>query len=324
MLSNFILPLAAVSINPLPHVEDHPQLIVHGWWILTNHMIMLGLTALIMLSVFPAITRKFQSGELIMSGQNNFFEAILVYMRDEVFKPLLGSEVDRFIGFLWTLFFFILITNILGLLPLDIVTRPIVRWIALPWHIGAGHVPHENEGIFGTATGNFWVTATLALIAFAVIQFNGIQENGFDGWLHHFLGGAPWWLGPVMVPVEILGMLIKPFALAVRLAANMTAGHILLAVIIAFAHVAISGIGWGGGLVVTGISVIAAVAILCLELFVAFLQAYLFAFLTALFISQLLHHEEHGEHVAHGHELGETEGVRENDGHMAAAGAYKH
>ena len=177
------------AINPLPHVTDHPQIIVGNWWVLTNHMIMLMVTAVIMLLVFPAMTRRFHKGDLVMTGTNNFFEAILMYMRDEVVKPLLGDETDRFIGFLWTLFFFILINNILGLLPLDIVTRPIVTMIHLPWTIGSHHAPHENHGIFGTATGNFYVTATLALIAFVVIQVNGIRDNGVSGWMKHFLGG---------------------------------------------------------------------------------------------------------------------------------------
>ncbi len=313
ILSSFNL-LAA--IDPLPHVMDHPQIIVGNWWVLTNHMIMLLMTAVIMLIVFPAMTRRFRSGELVMTGTNNFFEAILLYMRDEVFKPLLGDETDKFIGFLWTLFFFILINNLLGLLPLDIITRPVVTLLHFPLTFHAAHTPHENEGIFGTATGNFYVTATLALCAFVVIQVNGIKDNGIGGWLKHFLGGAPVFMAPIMVPVELLGMLIKPCALAIRLAANMTAGHILLAVIIAFTPLAYGALGAGGGVAIGLISVVSAVAILCLELFVAFLQAYLFAFLTALFISQLAHHEDHdGEHESTGDELSESHGVRAADAH---------
>ena len=129
-------------------------------------------------------------------------------------------------------------------------------------------------------------------------------------------------MAPIMVPVEILGMLIKPCALAIRLAANMTAGHILLAVIIAFAPLAYSSLGAGGGIAVGAISVVSAVAILCLELFVAFLQAYLFTFLTALFISQLAHHDDHdGEHEKEPDEFGETHAVREADAHHHPAAA---
>jgi F-type H+-transporting ATPase subunit a len=205
---------------------------------------------------------------------------------------------------LWTLFFYILFLNLLGLLPFDALQN-----------ITFGQVFSSFHPIYGTATANFYVTATLAAIVFVVIQVNGIKANGVKGWLHHFLGGAPVFLAPVMIPVEILGMLIKPFALAVRLAANMTAGHILVAVIIGFVPSAFtlsSAAGWGIGL----ISVIAGVAIMLLELFVAFLQAYLFTFLSALFISQLISHGDHdGEHEDEGHELGEPHGLRADDAH---------
>lgn len=289
--------------SPLDHVVDTKRLGIgeHGdFWILSNHMIMLVTSALIMLIVFPLITRRYQSGELVPTGTRNFFEAILVFIRNDVVKPLLGDETDRFMPLMWTLFFFILITNLLGLVPFDAVQKLIFGEAVYP--------------IYGTATSNFWVTSTLALIVFFVIQFNGINAQGFGGWLHHFLGGAPWWLFPIMVPVEILGMLIKPFALAVRLAANMTAGHVLLAVLIGFGPAALkSGVGLGVG--VTAVSVLGAVAIMVLEVFVACLQAYLFTFLASLFISQLIqhHHDEHHEEEDEGHEMGEPHAVRDRD-----------
>jgi F-type H+-transporting ATPase subunit a len=230
------------------------------------------------------MTRRYQGGEHVPTGTRNFFEAILLYIRDDVVKPLLGSQTTRYIPYLWTLFFFILFANILGLLPLEALTG----WTGI----------NHGHGIGGTPTGNFWVTATLAIITFVVTQISGLWANGLKGWLHHFLGGAPWYVAPVMIPVEFMGMLVKPFALAVRLAANMTAGHILLAVIIGFVPAAFIAFGAKGGVPIGFVSVVSSVAIMVLELFVAVLQAYLFTFLTALFISQMVVHEddEHDEH----------------------------
>ena len=287
------IPLAASS--PLDHVVDWPIWRAGHWWLLTNHMVMMLLAAALMLLIFPAITRRYRDGEHVPTGTRNFFEAILVYLRNDVVKPILGDKTDRYIQYLWTLFFFILFCNILGLLPLDLLTGKVL------------HLGHHGHGIFGTATSNFWVTATLALISFVVVQYSGIKANGIGGWLHHFLGGAPVYLAPVMIPVEFLGMVVKPFSLAVRLAANMTAGHILLAVIISFVAMATAALGTGGGIAIGIPSVMAAVAIMMLELFVAVLQAYLFTFLTALFIGQMVTHHDHGDdhghddHKAHGH-----------------------
>lgn len=292
----------------LSHVVDHPLVKTEGgWWIVTNHMVMMIVTALIMLAIFPLMAKRYVSGKYVPTGSANFFETILQYIRNDVINPLLGDETDRFIPYLWTLFFFVLISNILGLIPIDVLT-------------GFGMGLNHGHGIFGTSTSNIYVTAILALISFLVIQYNGIKENGVGGWMHHFLGGAPVWLAPVMVPVEIMGMIIKPCALAIRLAANMTAGHILLGVIISFVFMAWEAFNSGSTMHLIGrsgigvVSVVASIAIMCLELFVALLQAYLFTFLTALFISQLLHHEhDEAHHEAEADEFGMTHADREHD-----------
>jgi F-type H+-transporting ATPase subunit a len=288
-----MLPTILAESNPLDHVVDWPIFTSGHWWILTNHMVMMLIAAGLMLLIFPAMTRRYRDGEHVPTGTRNFFEAILVFLRNDVVKPILGDKTDRYIQYLWTLFFFILFCNLLGLLPIDLLTGKL---------LGMGHHGH---GIFGTATSNFWVTATLAIIAFIIIQYSGMRANGIGGWFKHFLGGAPAFLAPVMIPVEFLGMLVKPFSLAVRLAANMTAGHILLAVIISFAAMATAALGALGGFAVGIPSIIAAVAIMCLELFVALLQSYLFVFLTTLFIGQMVTHHDHHEHdeeQAHGND----------------------
>jgi F-type H+-transporting ATPase subunit a len=298
------VPFMLAAGDPQGHVVDYAILKAGNWWLLTNHMVMMLTAAVIMLLVFPAVTRRYQSGEMVPTGSRNFIEALMMFIRNDVAKPLLGDDTDRYMPLLWTLFFFILICNLLGLLPFDAIQNAVFGQAVVNFH-----------PIYGTATSNFYVTATLALVVFVVIQASGIKSNGVGGWLHHFLGGAPAWLAPVMLPVEFLGMIIKPFALAVRLAANMTAGHILLAVLIGFVPQAIHAAGTGAGVGVGIVSVVASTLIMLLELFVACLQAYLFTFLSSLFISQMLVHHHEGEDEAHKHdhgdELGEPVSVRE-------------
>lgn len=287
--------LAAES--PLSHVVDHAQVTIGGHGIITNHMILMVISAGLMLLIFPRLARRYQDGELVMTGTRNMFEAVLVYVREDIARPVLAGHTDEFLPFLWTLFFFILFNNLLGLLPLDTIT--------------GYFMPAGRHGLGGTATSNLYVTGTLAVIAFVVIQRAGLKANGVKNYLKHFLGGAPVFMAPIMIIVEFLGLLVKPFALAIRLFANMTAGHVLLAVLIGFVGGAYQAMG-KGGLVGVGIpAILGATAIMCLETFVAFLQAYLFTFLTALFIAQLIvheHDEDHGSDHAHPDEKHETVG----------------
>jgi F-type H+-transporting ATPase subunit a len=201
-------------------------------------------------------------------------------LRNEVARPTLGEYTDRFIPYIWTVFFFILFMNLLGLVPFDAALSfiPVVRDNHL--HIG------------GTATGNFKVTCTLAACTLILVVINGLRLGG-KHYLAHFCPG-PIWLAPLLVPVEIIGLGAKIVALAIRLFANMMAGHILLAVLIGFATGFLIGVP----------ALLGAVAINCLELFVAFLQAFIFTFLTTLFLSQavVFHHDEHGHE--HAEEVG--------------------
>ncbi|HBZ96695.1 MAG TPA: F0F1 ATP synthase subunit A, partial [Phycisphaerales bacterium] len=145
------------------------------------------------------------------------------------------------------------------------------------------------------------VTAALAAICFIVIQVHAFKELGIKGWLGHLTGGAPPYMLPIMLPVELMGMLIKPSALAVRLFANMVAGHTLMAMLALFGKMAYGGLGVGGLLGISAISIVSAVAIGFLELFVALLQAFIFMFLTTVFISQMSHHhEDHHEEFEEG------------------------
>jgi len=219
----------------------------------------------------------------VPTGAANGLEAVCEYLRTEVAEPALGEHTDRFIKYIWSVFFFVLTVNILGLLPIPAISG------LFGTHLG------------GTATGNIWMTATLALVTMVMMVVNGLRIGG-KAYLAHFCPG-PIWMAPLLVPVEIIGLVAKVFALAVRLFANMIAGHILLAVLLSFIMAA-GSISAGMGLGVAIPVVLGSAAINLLELFVAFLQAFIFTFLTTLFIgmSVVLHHDEHHAGPHEGHE----------------------
>jgi F-type H+-transporting ATPase subunit a len=296
---NAALTLAA-SDSPLGHVLDKPLIpgmpAPWGPLLTMNTLTMLivtGILLAVMLRVAASYAQARASGEHVPKSRlAQLFETIIVYLRDEVIRPQLGHSTEKFLPFLLTVFFFILFNNLMGLVPL----------LDLQHLVGSFFGDPHFAVIGGTATGRIGVTAALATVAFVLIQVNGIRSSGVGGWAKHFLGGGPWYLAPIMLPVEIMGTFVKPFALALRLFANMTAGHILLAVLLIFTAAAPRALGLLG----TPISLVAfggAVAIFFLELFVALLQAFIFMFLTTLFIAQLMHHdEEHGHEHDHAHD----------------------
>ena len=290
--------LIIAQANPLEHVVDKPVVLTDGGlWIISNNVVNLLITAAVMLLIFPRITRDYRNGKHVPTGTRNFFEAMLVYVREEIARPILGDETDRFIPFLWTLFFFILFNNLLGLIPLDVFSGWFMTRL-------------NRHPLGGTATANIWVTGALAIIAFTVWQISGIRANGLVNYLKHFTGGAPLFLAPLMIPLEIMGMFIKPFALAVRLFANMVAGHTVLAVLLMFTTMAFgAGVALGTGISI--VVVLVGVAMMCLELFVAFLQTYIFVFLTTMFIGQLVIHE---------HKHKEGEGGHHDEAHSQIGG----
>ena len=281
--------------SPLEHVVQHPliersapvgALTPEGKITLFSDQIaMLVLAGLLLVVLVPMLVkrRRGRAGFLAMvpSGAANGLEAICDYLRTEVAQPALHEHTDRFIKYIWSVFFFVLTVNILGLLPIPVISN------LFGTHLG------------GTATGNIWTTATLAIVTMIMMVINGLRLGG-KSYLAHFCPG-PIWMAPLLVPVELIGLVAKVFALAVRLFANMIAGHILLAVLLSFILAAGAksvGLGLGVGLLV----VAGSVAISLLELFVAFLQAFIFTFLTTLFIgmSVVFHHDDHaGPHDGH-------------------------
>ena len=184
----------------------------------------------------------------------NFFETLVVFIRDEVVLPNMGEAGRPFMPFFLTIFFFILFCNLLGLFPYS-----------------------------ATATGNVNVTAGLALCTFVVTQGTGIVKNGLFGFLRSFApSGVPWPVLLILVPIEIVSAFIKPFALTVRLFANMVAGHVVILVflglIVMLGHVAVAAI-----------SIPLATAIYVFEIFIAFVQAFIFTLLSAIFIGMAAH-----------------------------------
>ncbi len=283
--------------SPLDHIVQHPLFTEKadlGFFtpkgeitLLSDHIVMMLFAGLLLILLLPRLVRRRKGTDeitrLVPSGPANFIETICQYLRKEVAEPNLGPYTDRFIKYIWTVFFFILTINLLGLLPIGVLT-PALFGV----HIG------------GTPTANIWVTATLAILSLMLWVYNGLKIGGKD-YLAHFNPG-PLWLAPLLVPLELVGLVAKTFSLAVRLFANMMAGHVLLAVLLSFILSAGTGMGAAAGFAVAIPVIAGSVAISFLEIFVAFLQAFIFTFLTALFLgmSVVFHHgEEHEEAHAH-------------------------
>jgi len=187
-------------------------------------------------------------------GLRGALEVLILFVRDEIGAKCIGKGHEAYTGYLLTTFFFILTCNLLGLVP----------------------------GM-ATATSAISVTAALALIAFVMIQVAGIRNYGIGGHLKNLVPhGLPPAILPIMIPVEILGMLTKPFALCVRLFANMTAGHVVILSLIGLIFIL-------GHVAVAAVAVPFALFIYVLELLVAFIQAFIFTLLTALFIGMSAH-----------------------------------
>jgi F-type H+-transporting ATPase subunit a len=229
------------------HVADLPGGISLD---VTKHLLLLWAAAALLVVLMTVVGR--QAG-LVPRGIRNVLEPVLLFIRDELAVPNFHEKADRYVPFLWTVFFFILLCNLLGLIP------------------GSA-----------TPTGNLSVTAGLALVSFCAIHVAGVRENGVGHYLASIVPPVPWWLWPLLLVVEIVGIFAKPFALAVRLWANMNGGHIVILVIMGFIFLF-------KNFAAAGISVVAATAIYMLELFVALLQAYVFTFLTAVFMGMAAH-----------------------------------
>ena len=235
-----------------------------GYGKMSKFMLLILAAAVLLILVFGWLARKVKGGGKPRGRIWNLLEAFVCFIRDEVAVPAMGAkDAKRFLPFLLTLFFFILTLNLFGMIP-----------------------------FLGSATGSLAVTSGLALATFVVTVGSGIKKMGVAGFLKAQVPtmDLPPALAAVLVPaiwaIEMFGLVVKHAVLAIRLFANMLAGHLVLAIFIAFIGVvSVSSLSWG----VAPLVVLASIALSMLELFVAFLQAYVFTFLASLFIGSAQH-----------------------------------
>ncbi len=263
---------------------------------ITKHVLMLLIVATL---VFVAITwtvRKYlKQDNPIPSGFMAALEAIVQFIRDSIALPNVGKKyLNTWTPLILTFFFFIFAANAIGLVPIFDVVGAINRFI-----FGGSSHDHSfvNSLLHGstTATGNYNVTAGLATITFFAIILAGSKAHGFiNHWKNIAPSGLAWPIYIILIPIEVIGMFVRPFALTMRLAANMTGGHIAILAIVSFVFIftglfnsVIAGIGVGAL-----VSVPLAVAISALEIIVIIVQAYVFTMLSAVFIGMAInvHH----------------------------------
>ena len=228
---------------------------------ITKTVLMVVVTALLMIFIFGGIARSYKNS-LVPTGAGKILEPLILFIRDDIAKPNIGAKYQKYMSYLLTIFFFILFLNVFGLLPFGI-----------------------------NVTGNIAITAALAIFTFLITQFTANKNY----WQHIFwMPGLPLPMKIVMMPIEIIGMFIKPFALLIRLFANMTAGHIVIMSLIAMIYVFKN--------VIAGVAFPFLTFVLyLLEILVAFLQAYIFTMLSAVYFGMANeeHHHEGEEGVVH-------------------------
>lgn len=233
----------------------------------TRNVVQLFISLILLVWIMGSVAKKYTKGHGVKSapsGLQNAVEPVITFVRDEVARPNLGTKYEKYMPYLLTVFFFILINSLIGLIP------------------GTANV-----------TGNIAFTAVLGIISFVVILFSSNRHY----WGHIINPPVPFAIKFIMVPIEILGIFTKPFALIVRLFANMISGHIIvlsfIILIFIFGSMNVS-LGWG----TSPLFVFFSVFIYLLEILVAFIQAFIFANLTAVFIGQAFEggHDDHGEH----------------------------
>lgn len=251
--------------------EHHPTNVKPFDFSITKNVAMIIITGLLMLWLFSSLARSYAKNNGIPTGAGRFFEPIVLYIRDDIARPNIGEKrYKKYMPFLLTIFFFIWFLNMFGMTPLGI-----------------------------NVTGNIAITTALAVLTFIITNFTGTK----DYWMHQFdpLGKSLPWYGKIvlyiiLVPIELLGLIIKPFSLLIRLYANMQAGHIVIGSLIGLMFVFKSWIG-------SPLSFGLAFAIMLIEVLVALLQAYIFTMLSALYFGfaseEHEHDHEHEAEVAH-------------------------
>jgi F-type H+-transporting ATPase subunit a len=275
---------------------DHPLLslptIAGINFSVTKHVLMLWLVAAVVFVVVTWTVRRYlnQDRQRPARGFANALEGLVEFIRDSIVLPNVGRKwVNTWTPLILTLFVFILAANAIGLIPVFEVIAVLDHWV---FHTSADSFLKQVIHGGTTVTANFNVTAALATITFASIIVAGSKAHGF---VKHWKNMVPHGLNPfiyiILIPIEVMGMFVRPFALTMRLAANMTGGHIAILAILSFvflfaqmAGTAIAGIGVG-----LAVSLPMASLISGLEVIVVLVQAYVFTLLTAVFIGMAIH-----------------------------------
>jgi F-type H+-transporting ATPase subunit a len=238
---------------------------------LSRNVVQMLIATILFVWLMISIAKRYKNGQGVTSAPKatqNALEIVINFIDEQVARPNLGTKSGKYMPYLLTIFFFILINTFFGLIP------------------GSANV-----------TGNIAFTMVLSVIAFFVIMFSSNKHF----WVHIINPDVPWWVKPILVIVEILGIFTKPFALMIRLFANMLAGHIIIICLISLIFIfgALNkGIGYG----FAPVSLAFAVFIYFIEILVAFIQAFIFTNLTAVFVGQAMegsHDEKHGVGAAH-------------------------
>lgn len=226
---------------------------------ITKSVLIIILVAVFMFVLFVGMAKSYKKSA-VPTGAARFLEPLVIFVRDEIALPNIGHKYKRFMGYLLTVFFFILFLNVLGLMPFGI-----------------------------NVTGNITMTFFLAILTYLITTFSANK----DYWKHIFwMPGVPVPMKFIMLPIELLGTITKPFALMIRLFANMTAGHIVVMTLIGSIYIFKN---WIAGVAFPFLTLV----IYLLEVLVAFLQAYIFTMLSALFIGMAVEEHEHEHHAAH-------------------------
>lgn len=255
----------------------------------TKHVFMLWLVAATVFVVITwAVRRYLKQDRLIPTGLMNGIEAIVEFIRDEIVQPNVGKKwVKTWAPLILTLFFFILGANAIGLIPIFDVLGLLDHYVLHSSETSfVKHLMHGGT----TATGNFNVTAALATITFGAIIVAGSKAHGVvKHWMNLVPHGLAWPIYILLIPIEVMGMFVRPFALTMRLAANMTGGHIAILAILSFVFLFTE---MGGAAVGVGVGVLSlplSVGISGLEIIVVLVQAYVFTLLTAVFVGMAIH-----------------------------------
>ena len=284
------------TVDILGHVANGEHPLIHLPKIfgidfsISKHVFMLWVVAALLFVTVTVIVRRYiRSGSQVPKGSANALEAIVEFVRDSVARPNVGDKhVATWTPVLLTFFLFILGANAIGLIPIFDILALLNHTV-----IHAGDESFLGRLIHGgaTATGNFNVTAGLATVTFFLIIAAGTMAHGFvQHWKNLVPHGMAWPLYILLIPTELLGMFVRPFALTMRLAANMTGGHIALLAILSFVFIFTEMLGAAAGVGIgLGFSVPLAVGVSGLEIIVVLVQAYVFTLLTAVFIGMAIH-----------------------------------